>query len=447
MKVLPQSIDAEVAVLGGILIYPEIATTIGQYGLKADDFFKYEHKIIYNNILQVLDSGQSISAQTMITKLSDNKELSKIGGIEYLAVLTDGGASPTTFEFFVDNIQEKSQKRSLIQLTQTLEEGGFDTATDVQHLLDKADLALKQIAENRRVEEMHRGSDVIDDVYRQIREYRESGNKITGLSTGYHHLNMVTSGLQKGDLIILAARPSVGKTAFALNLALNIASSSDNKDGNASVAIFSLEMPANHLMMRILSASSGVEGNKLRNGNLTDQELGQLARNVAQLQKLNIFIDDNSSITMPEIFAKCRQLKNNGELDMIIIDYIQLISSQSSIENRQQEVSEISRNLKLLAREMEVPVIALSQLSRLVERRENNIPQLSDLRESGSIEQDADIVMFLYRDEYYNPETTEKPNICEINIAKQRSGPTGTVELTWLGKYTRFVDKSRISDQ
>lgn len=441
MKTLPQSIEAEIAVLGAIMIYPENSTTLGQYGLKQDDFFKYEHKIIFKNIMAVLDAKQSISADTIITKLNDNQELSTIGGIEYLAHITDGGASPSTFDFYVDNVQEKSQKRSLIQLTQALEEGGFDSATDIQNLLDRADLALKKIAENRRVEEMQRGSDVIDEVYKQIKEFRESGNKITGLATGYHHLNMITSGLQNGDLIILAARPSVGKTAFALNLALNIASSSQNKNGQASVAIFSLEMPAKHLMMRILSANSGVEGNKLRNGNLTDQELGQLARNVAQLQKLNIFIDDNSSITMPEIFAKCRQLKNNGELEMIIIDYIQLISSAGNADNRQQEVSEISRNLKLLAREMEVPVIALSQLSRLVERRENNIPQLSDLRESGSIEQDADIVMFLYREAYHDQENKSVERDTEhskLLIRKHRNGALADIPLVFEPKINRF---------
>ena len=450
MKTLPHSVDAEIAVLGAILIYPEISMTLGQYGLKMDDFFKQEHKILFKNILEVIDAKQSISAETMITKLSDNKELSTIGGIEYLAILTDGGASPTTFEFYVDNIQEKSQKRSLIQLTQLLEEGGFDSASDVQKLLDKADVALKKIAENRRVEEMQRGSDVVDEVYKQIREFRETGNKITGLATGYHHLNMVTSGLQKGDLIILAARPSVGKTAFALNLALNVASSSENKNGKASVAIFSLEMPAKHLMMRILSANSSVEGNKLRNGNLTDQELGQLARHVAQLQKLNIFIDDNSSITMPEIFAKCRQLKNNDELEMIIIDYIQLISSNSSTENRQQEVSEISRNLKLLAREMEVPVIALSQLSRLVERRENNIPQLSDLRESGSIEQDADIVMFLYREAYHdhdNKSVERDEEHSKLLIRKHRNGALADIPLVFIPKINRFYPVKNSFDE
>ncbi|NLW15219.1 MAG: replicative DNA helicase [Erysipelothrix sp.] len=451
MKTLPQSIEAEIAVLGALMIYPEIGTTVGQYALSADDFFKREHKIIFESITDVLDAGQSLSADTLITKLTDKKVLSDIGGIEYLGVIADGGATPTTFAFFVDNIQEKSQKRSLIQLTQSLEDGGFDSASDIQALLDKADQALKQISENRRVEEMQHGSDVIDEVYKQIKEYRESGSQITGLETGYQHLNKVTSGLQKGDLIILAARPSVGKTAFALNLALNIVSSSKNKEGKSSAAIFSLEMPAKHLMMRILSANSGVEGSKLRNGNLTDDELGQLARNVAELQKLNIFIDDNSSITMPEIFAKCRQLKSNGTLDIIIIDYIQLISSKGNVENRQQEVSDISRNLKLLAREMEVPVIALSQLSRLVERRENNMPQLSDLRESGSIEQDADIVMFLYRKHYHDQENKgveKNMEESELLIRKHRNGALADIPLVFTPSINKFYSvKNSFEDE
>ncbi len=448
MKSLPQSYEAEVAVLGAVMIYPEISTTVEQYALKPDDFFKYEHKIIFNTIKDILDENKSISAETIISRLNDKGELSNVGGVEYLAMLADGGASPTTFNFFVDNLQEKSQKRSLISLTQALEEGGFDNETDMQTLLDKAERSLQKIAENRRIEEMQTGSDVIQQVYKQIKKFRDQGSTITGLETGYDHLNHVTSGLQKGDLIILAARPSVGKTAFALNLALNITSSAQNKDGQASAAMFSLEMPATHLMMRILSASSGVHGSKLRTGNLDDSELGQLAMNVAQLQKLNIFIDDNSSITMPEIFAKCRQLKNNGTLDIIIIDYIQLITGTGNSDTRQQEVSEISRSLKLLAREMEVPVIALSQLSRLVERRDSNIPQLSDLRESGSIEQDADIVMFLYRKDYHDrdkkDENGEQAKIdeqyrpTELLIRKHRNGALADIPLMFEANVNRF---------
>ena len=447
MKVLPQNLEAEMGVLGAIITYPELAQTFEQYSLSNDDFFDVRHKVLFSNITELAKKNKVINISTLITHLTDKKDLTKVGGIEYLAVITENGTTPTAFSYFVDTIQENAQKRSLISLTQSLESSSFDTASDIQKLLDQADIAIKKIAENRRVEEMQHGSDVIHDVYEQIKQFKESGNRLTGLDTGYPHLNAVTSGLQKGDLIILAARPSVGKTAFALNIAMNVASSKKNKNGKSGVALFSLEMPANHLMMRILSANSLVEGNKLRNGNLTNQELAQLSKNVAQLQNLNLFIDDNSSITMPEIFAKCRQLKNtpneNGEssLDLIIIDYIQLITGTGNSDNRQQEVSEISRSLKLLAREMEVPVIALSQLSRLVERRENNVPQLSDLRESGSIEQDADIVMFLYREAYHDQEKKSEERESEnstLMIRKHRNGGLADVPLIFTPKVNRF---------
>lgn len=445
IKTLPQSYEAEIAVLGAIMTYPEISISVEQYSLSANDFFDLKHKTIFNAMLEIVRESKAVSAQTLITKLMDKNELENVGGIEYLAVIADGGASPSTIEFFIDNIQEKSQKRNLIQLTQELTQAGFNKEADMPRLLEDAQNKLQRIAESRRVEAMQEGGKVVNEVFEQIRNFRESGDRITGLETGYSHLDNVTSGLQSGDLIILAARPSVGKTAFALNLGLNITTLSSNKNGQAGVAIFSLEMPATHLMMRILSAKSGIEGSKLRTGRLTDEELGEVAINVAALQQNNIFIDDNSSITMPEIFAKCRQLKNENKLDIIIIDYIQLITGVGKSDNRQQEVSEISRSLKLLAREMNVPVIALSQLSRLVERRDSNIPQLSDLRESGSIEQDADIVMFLYRKDYHDhdkkddkAEPQHKYRETQLLIRKHRNGALADIDLHFEASVNRF---------
>ncbi len=439
LRQLPQSIEAEIALLGTLLVYPETTRTVAQYGLKAPDFFDAKNRRIFESMMEVIDSDSLLDVTTLITKLKDKAIFDEVGGMEYLAFLTDGSASPSSLDYYVDIVQEKAQKRVLIETTQRITESSFDGSVDVNELLEKAEKSIQDIAQSRRTEEMQRGPDVVDAVYKQIKEFGDSGNRVTGLYTGYTALNELTNGLQNGDLIILAARPSVGKTAFALNLAMNVAAM--NKDGKASVAIFSLEMPATHLMSRMLSAQSEVHGTTLRNGKLDSEEWNRLNHAVGVMKTRNIFIDDASSITLAEMFAKCRKLKNEGMLDFIVIDYIQLISGRSNSESRQQEVSEISRGLKQLARELEVPVLALSQLSRLVERREGNIPQLSDLRESGSIEQDADIVMFLYREAYHDQDAKAEQRETEnskLLIRKHRNGGLGDIQLTFTPKINRF---------
>jgi replicative DNA helicase len=458
MKQLPQSIEAEVALLGALLVYPEIGLSLPQYGLEPRDFYKREHQILFDNMNQLVVEHQTLDVNTIVPKLDSNKVLDTIGGLVYLSELTNGSGTPSSFNYYVDVVLEKSQKRNLIEATQIITENSFDSAADVEELLEKAERSIKQIALSRRTEAMQSAEEVVTEVHRQMKE-NKSGQRVTGLHTGFDDFDNLTSGLQRGDLIILAARPSVGKTAFALNLALNV--SKMNKNAQATAAIFSLEMPATHLMMRMLAAQSGVEGNKLRTSNLTNDEWGSVNQAVVHLKDRNIFIDDSSTITMPEIYAKCRRLREEQGLDIVVIDYIQLISSKGSKESRQLEVSEISRSLKQLARDMDVPVVALSQLSRVVEAR-GGAPQLSDLRESGSLEQDADIVMFLARHLTKEEEDAAKKKDLEeggsvhnndrmihLLVRKHRNGGLGNIALKFNGNINRFystVDDSGASE-
>ncbi|AMC94465.1 replicative DNA helicase [Erysipelothrix larvae] len=442
MRKLPHSIEAEQAVLGTLLVYPESGNAVMEHGLTPNDFFKSEHQRIFEHMSALLDEGVTLDATTVVTRLKDHTLLDAVGGMSYLVFLSENSGTPSTLEDYVEIVQEKSRLRNLILSSQMVMEKGFDTSTSFSDLLNMAEKNLATLALSQRTDDMLAGRDVVDKVYQQIKDISERGSRVTGLYTGYNHLDNITSGLQRGDLLILAARPSVGKTAFALNLAMNIARM--NANGEAAVAVFSLEMPASHLMMRMLSAQSAVPGASLRNGKLSTEEWNKLNEGVTIMRDRNIFIDDSSTITLSEMFAKCRKLKNDNRLDFIVIDYVQLITGRGNSDNRQQEVSEISRGLKQLARELEVPVLALSQLSRLVERREGNMPQLSDLRESGAIEQDADIVMFLYREEYHQRqqngvenEPREEEDV-KLLIRKHRNGALGDVPLSFRASINRF---------
>ncbi len=445
MRQLPFSIDAEIALLGTLLVYPEAVNGMGEYNLRLDDFYIGAHQTIFEHMMVIIDSGRLLDANTLVVRLKDHNVLDAVGGMEFLFTLTQNTATPSSIKHYVDVVQEKAQIRRLIGVGELIAEQGFDTSVQLDNLLDLAEKSILEVTRIRRTTDMLTSREVVNEFMRNLEDIRNNKGRITGLYTGFRRLDQITNGLQKGDLIILAARPSVGKTAFALNLALNVARRNDQ--GTAGAAIFSLEMPATHLMSRMLSAMSSVKSEYLRSGNLNDERLNNLNTAAAIMSQLNIFIDDSSTITVPEIFSKCRKLKAEGNLDIIIIDYIQLISGSGNADSRQQEVSEISRGLKQLAREMEVPVIALSQLSRLVERRENKVPQLSDLRESGSIEQDADIVMFLYREDYYSDregddlgETQEKPEITEVivKISKHRQGALDDIILQFNASKSAF---------
>lgn len=448
MKELPYSHEAEMAILGSLLMYPELKQEVEAQDLLAEEFYAPEHKLIFTAMMAIIEGDRTLSATSLVTLLKDQQVLDRIGGVPYLTSLAQNSATPASVRDYIDIVQEKAQKRQMIASATSIVEKGFDTLVDHDEFLDYAERVITQITRIRKTGDMRRSDAVVEDFLKNLDRIRSQGDRITGLRTGYRSLNNVTSGLQRGDLIILAARPSVGKTAFALNLALNVAR--HNKEGKAGVAVFSLEMPDVHLMARMLAAQSAVASEFLRNGNLNDAQLNALHTGANVLSQLNIFIDDSSSITLTDIFSKCRKLKAEGTLEFIIIDYIQLINSRSRSENRQQEVSEISRGLKQLAREMEVPVLALSQLSRSVEKREVKIPQLSDLRESGSIEQDADIVMFLYREDYHNnisdedtPQDKNDTKNVLVKISKHRNGALADIEMQFKPAVSRFYDIER----
>ncbi|HEY4537624.1 MAG TPA: replicative DNA helicase [Erysipelothrix sp.] len=447
MRQLPFSREAELAVLGSLLVYPETVSSVIEYDMIADDFFDKNHQTIFKHMQYLIDNNRIIDPALLVDRLESNHELEQVGGVEYLMMLTNNSAAPSSIKFYIDLVQEKAQIRRLIHVGQNITEKGFDTTVELNELLDIAEQQILEVTRVRRTNELLSSREVVQDFLDNLNKIRESTERITGLKTGYSSLNNVTNGLQRGDLVILAARPSMGKTAFALNLALNVARFND--DGEAAVVVFSLEMPARHLISRMVSAQSSIKSDFLRSGRLDDDQMNELHVAANALSQLNMYIDDSSTITMPEIFSKCRKLKAENRLDMVVIDYIQLITGRGGTESRQQEVSEISRSLKQLAREMDVPVIGLSQLSRSVEKRDVKIPQLSDLRESGSIEQDADIVMFLYREDYYqnqgDDEERDEREVKEtlLKISKHRNGALADLTLQFNPSISKFYDVAK----
>lgn len=447
MRQLPFSREAELAVLGSLLVYPETVSSVIEYDMIADDFFDKNHQTIFKHMQYLIDNNRIIDPALLVDRLESNHELEQVGGVEYLMMLTNNSAAPSSIKFYIDLVQEKAQIRRLIHVGQNITEKGFDTTVELNELLDIAEQQILEVTRVRRTNELLSSREVVQDFLDNLNKIRESTERITGLKTGYSSLNNVTNGLQRGDLVILAARPSMGKTAFALNLALNVARFND--EGEAAVVVFSLEMPARHLISRMVSAQSSIKSDFLRSGRLDDDQMNELHVAANALSQLNMYIDDSSTITMPEIFSKCRKLKAENRLDMVVIDYIQLITGRGGTESRQQEVSEISRSLKQLAREMDVPVIGLSQLSRSVEKRDVKIPQLSDLRESGSIEQDADIVMFLYREDYYqnqgDEEERDEREVKEtlLKISKHRNGALADLTLQFNPSISKFYDVAK----
>lgn len=435
---LPHSQEAEQSLLGSLLIYPSVIATVRDLDLQENDFFLEANRILFSVVNELIASNQPVEASSVVARLNDLNKLGEIGGPAYILQLTDSAVSSANAEYYVQVIQSKAQLRRLIEVSESITKEGFDGSNDLDDLMDLAEKSILNVTRSRRTGDFKSSRLVVSTVIEEVMRLRENDDRVTGIATGYRALDGITNGFQRGDLVILAARPSMGKTAFALNLALNAAML--NKQ---AIAIFSLEMPAEALMKRVLSAKSQIESSKLRTGFLKDDELNQLNESAAEMANTKIYIDDSASIKVSEIFSKCRKLKSEHGIDMILIDYLQLISGNGkSSDNRQQEVSEISRSLKALARELETPVIALSQLSRSVEQRQDKRPMLSDLRESGAIEQDADIVMFLYRDEYYNRDEENKSPIdrTEINIAKHRNGATGNIELAFNKSINAFFN-------
>jgi replicative DNA helicase len=430
----PHNIEAEQAVLGAIFLEPEAMSTAAEY-LLPEDFYRASHQRIFEVMLTLSDKGEPIDLVTVTTALSNNKVLEEVGGVSYLTDVANSVPTAANIMYYTKIVSEKSTLRSLIRTATNIVTTGYEEEDDLEDVLNSAEKDILEVSQRKNSSAFKSIKDVLIDVYDNIEQLHNSEGGTTGIPTGYRDLDKITSGFQRNDLIIIAARPSMGKTAFALNIAQNVAVHTDE-----NVAIFSLEMGADQLVSRMLCAEGNIDAQRLRTGNMEADDWNKLTMAMGSLSNAGIYIDDTPGIRVSEIRSKCRRLKQEHGLGMILIDYLQLIQgSANSKENRQQEVSEISRSLKGLARELNVPLIALSQLSRGVESRQDKRPMMSDLRESGSIEQDADIVGFLYRDDYYDQES-ENQNIIEIILAKQRNGPVGTVELAFVKEYNKFVD-------
>lgn len=432
-KVPPHNIEAEQSVLGAILMEESNIARADEL-LSPDDFYRGAHRDIYQSMLDLHSERKPIDTVTLMDSLRNRGVLEKIGGIGYLSELIEMVPIHRNYLEYCQIVHEKAVIRSLIHTaTQILEEsyGKYDKVGDV---IERAEQEIFKVSQGRHTGDFQSIQETLGNTLSQIEAIESNKGKLTGIETGFSELNHITSGLQPSDLIIVAARPSMGKTAFALNIAHNAAI----KD-NCSVAIFSLEMSKEQLVQRMLCAASLVDSNNVRSGNLTKEDWERLVVGYNILYGANIHIDDTPGVTISEVRSKCRRLKTEKALDLIVIDYLQLMSGGGKAENRQNEISEMSRGLKALAREMKAPVIALSQLSRAPDARTDHHPVMSDLRESGSIEQDADVVMLLFR-EYYYDKNPELKNIAELNIAKQRNGPTGAIKLAWIPEYTKFND-------
>ena len=439
LKVPPHSIEAEQSILGGLLIDNKAIDRIaGQ--VSASDFYRNDHRIIFTHISKLIDNNDPADIVTVAESLEQNAELTKVGGVAYLGLVAENTPTASNISGYAKIVRERSIMRNLVEVGSGIVESAFSPqGKDAQQLLDESESKIFQIADAGTSEKLGfidikellpKAAQRIDDLYQL-----DDPNGVTGVPSGYSDLDQKTAGLQPGDLIIIAGRPSMGKTSLALNIAEHV-----GMEVGLPVAIFSMEMGAAQLTMRLLGSVGKLDQHKMRIGQLEDEDWPKLTNALGVLNEAPIFIDEGSALNSYEVRARARRLhRQQGKLGLIVIDYIQLMSSanEQSNENRATEVSEISRSLKALAKELNVPVVALSQLNRSVESRPDKRPMMSDLRESGAIEQDADVIMFIYRDEVYNPETAEK-GVAEILLSKQRNGPTGTVKLTFLGQYTRF---------
>ncbi len=430
-NVPPHDDAAELAVLGAMFLDREAASMALEV-LQGADFYRPDHRQVFEAAEELYHSGIPIDMITVKNKLEEKQVFEQIGGISFLASISTAVGSSVNVRHYAAIVEEKAVLRKLIHAAGNISQMSYEGKTDMNAIMDTAEKSIFDIMQNRHSDQFHHIRDIAVDSIEKIEDIYHSKGKLTGVPTGFVDFDHKTAGLQKSDLILLAARPSMGKTAFALNIIQNAAIRS-----NVPTAVFSLEMSREQLVNRMLCSEAMLDAQRLRTGELTDSDWTDLIQAMGPLSQAPIYIDDTPGVTPMEVRSKCRRLKVEKGLGLIVIDYLQLMSGNGRTDSRQQEISEISRSLKAIAREMEAPVIALSQLSRACEQRADHRPMLSDLRESGAIEQDADVVAFLYRDEYYFPDT-EKKNQAELIIAKQRNGPTGTVDLTWMGQYTKF---------
>lgn len=433
-KIPPHDTEAEQAVLGSMLTDQD-AVVDAIEALKEEDFYREDNRYIYEAMLNLYNKAEPIDIITVKDELVSLNKLEVIGGIEYLASLPEKVPLSSNASKYIQIVEEKSTLRKLIKTANDLIELGYSQNEEVDAIMDDAEKKIFDIVQGKNQKGYTALKDVLAETFSNIETLYNQKKPITGIPTGFADLDYKTAGLHKSDLVLVAARPAMGKSAFALNIATNAAI-----NAKVPVVIFNLEMSKTQLVNRMLCSEAMVDSNKIRTGKIDEEDWVKLATAVGPLSEAPIYIDDTPGITVAEIRAKCRKLKIEKNIGLVVIDYLQLIQgSGKKNASREQEISEISRSLKILAKELDIPVIALSQLSRAAEQRTDHRPMLSDLRESGAIEQDADIVMFLYRDDYYNPDS-DKKNIAEVILAKHRNGSTGTVELLWLGNYTKFVN-------
>ena len=434
-RIPPHNMEAEQSVLGACMLSKDALYDVLEK-VREEDFYNKNHGEIFAAIKALEKKGSPVDVLTVSDELARRNSLDMVGGRAYVATLSANVPSTSNAGQYASIVTDSAEMRRLIETAADIMEQGYSSELPASTILDHAEQQIFEIAQSRNTRDMAKLKDVLADNMALINELADKKGEIIGVPTGFIDLDKMTSGMQKSDLIILAARPSMGKTAFALCVARNAAIK------GYKVAIFSLEMGKMQLSQRLLSMEAGVDSHRLRTGRLDNNDWMKMSAVMDRLSEADIRIDDTPGMTVMGIKNKCRRMKAEAGLDLVIIDYLQLMSGDGRAESRQQEVSNLSRNLKQLARELDCPVMVLSQLSRAVETRSDHRPQLADLRESGAIEQDADVVLFLYRDEVYNPET-EQPGECEVHVSKQRNGPIGDVHVLWQGRYTRFVNKQQ----
>lgn len=429
----PHNVEAERAVIGAMMLNADAIMVCSEL-LTSDEFYQQQYGIIFDALVEMYKDGVGADLVTLQNKLREKEVTPELYSVEYLGELLASVPTSANVKFYADIVHEKAVLRRLIRVSEQVTKDCYMDSQPLEDILEDTEKSVFDVIQQRGGSEFEPIRDVVLRTLDSIEKAAKQKGNITGLETGFRDLDAKTAGLQKSDLILIAARPAMGKTAFVLNIAEYVALHS-----NSTIALFSLEMSKEQLVKRMLAMNSMVDSQKIRTGDLEDDDWDKLVGSVRKIGNSNLVIDDTSGITASELRSKCRKLKIEQGLDLVIIDYLQLMTGagKRKSDSRQQEISDISRSLKVMARELNVPVIALSQLSRAVESRPDKRPMLSDLRESGAIEQDADIVMFIYRDEYYNPDS-EKKGVAEVIVAKQRSGPTGPVELAWLSQYTKF---------
>ena len=435
-RILPNSTEAEQSVIGSMIMDADAIRTAAGI-ISGDDFYNKKYGIVFDAMVELQGAGQPVDIITLQNKLKEKDAPPEVSSMEYVKDFIDTVPTSANVKYYANIVYEKAVLRRLIRTNEEIANMCYSEKEELNEILSTTEKNIYSIVQKRNTSDFVPIRQVVINTLDMIEQAAKTQGNVTGISTGFSDLDFYTAGFHPSELILIAARPAMGKTAFALNIALHAATRLKK-----SVALFSLEMSKEQLMLRLLAMESNVNSQNLRTGNLSDKDWSKIMEGADPLGNSRMFIDDTGSISIAELSSKCRKIKMEKGLDLIVIDYLQLMSGSGKTDSRQQEVSEISRSLKALARELEVPVVALSQLSRKVEERPDHKPMLSDLRESGSIEQDADLVMFIYRDDYYNKDT-DKPNIAEIIIAKQRSGSVGNIDLAWIPEYTQFKNLAK----